>query len=84
MQNYHKSAGCNEQLEQAADRETLKKQLIQDYEAAFSNPYYAASKMLVDMVILPRETRPQLVRLLQILRNKKITHPKCKHGNIPL
>lgn len=72
------------QLEQADDREGLKKRLIREYEVTYSNPYYAASKMLVDLVIPPRETRPHLIRATTILKNKEISHPRRKHGNIPL
>ena len=32
--------------------------------------YYAASRQYVDVVIRPRETRPQLIRALELLRNK--------------
>jgi propionyl-CoA carboxylase beta chain len=35
-------------------------------------------------VILPRETRPRLIRSLAILADKRDTNPKKKHGNIPL
>src|SRR5437899_929047 len=38
----------------------------------------------VDEVILPEDTRPQLCRALQMLRNKRQEVPQRKHGNIPL
>ena len=55
-----------------------------EYEAAFSNPYIAASRGYIDEVILPRETRPRLIRALEILADKRDTNPRKKHGNIPL
>ena len=38
----------------------------------------------IDEVILPRETRPRLIRALEVLADKQDTNPRKKHGNIPL
>jgi propionyl-CoA carboxylase beta chain len=40
--------------------------------------------MLVDSVIKPRETRPQLIKALRMLKNKHRPMPDKRHGNIPL
>jgi acetyl-CoA carboxylase carboxyltransferase component len=61
-----------------------RKRLVAEYEAEFSNPYVAAARGYIDEVILPRETRPRLVRALEILADKRDTNPRKKHGNIPL
>jgi propionyl-CoA carboxylase beta chain len=58
--------------------------LVAEYEEEFSNPYVAAARGYIDEVILPRETRPRLIRTLGILENKRDTNPRKKHGNIPL
>ena len=58
--------------------------LVTEYEAEFSNPYVAAARGYIDEVILPRETRPRLIRSLEILADKRDTNPRKKHGNIPL
>jgi propionyl-CoA carboxylase beta chain len=58
--------------------------LVAEYEAEFSNPYIAAARGYIDEVILPRETRPRLIRALEILADKQDTNPRKKHGNIPL
>ena len=55
-----------------------------DYEAEFANPYVAAARGYVDDVIVPRETRPRLIRALEMLADKRDTNPRKKHGNIPL
>ena len=55
-----------------------------EYEAEFSNPYIAAARGYIDEVILPRETRPRLIRALEVLADKRDTNPRKKHGNIPL
>jgi propionyl-CoA carboxylase beta chain len=58
--------------------------LVAEYETEFSNPYVAAARGYIDEVILPRETRPRLIRALEILADKQDTNPRKKHGNIPL
>ena len=58
--------------------------LVTEYEDEFSNPYVAAARGYIDEVILPRETRPRLIRTLEILEDKRDTNPRKKHGNIPL
>ena len=68
----------------AADPAEERRRLVAEYEAAFSNPYIAASRGYIDEVILPRETRPRLIRALEILADKRDTNPRKKHGNIPL
>jgi propionyl-CoA carboxylase beta chain len=68
----------------ADDPEAERAQLVADYEEQFNNPYVAARYGLVDNVIEPRETRPKLIRALEMLRNKRETLPPKKHGNIPL
>ncbi len=50
----------------------------------FNNPYLAAEHGLVDDVIEPRQTRPRLIKALEMLRNKRESMPPKKHGNIPL
>jgi propionyl-CoA carboxylase beta chain len=57
---------------------------IEEYREKFANPYVAASHGMVDDVIDPRETRIKLIQALDMMRNKKETRPKKKHGNIPL
>ena len=59
-------------------------ELVRNYRNTFANPYKAAELGYVDEVILPEETRPQLCRALQMLRNKRQDVPQRKHGNIPL
>ena len=66
------------------DATAERKRLVSEYEAEFSNPYVAAARGYIDEVILPRETRPRLVRALEILADKRDTNPRKKHGNIPL
>jgi propionyl-CoA carboxylase beta subunit len=68
----------------AADPAAERARLVADYEGNFSNPYIAAARGYIDEVILPRETRPRLIRALEVLADKQDTNPRKKHGNIPL
>jgi propionyl-CoA carboxylase beta chain len=66
------------------DPEKRSQELIREYEEQFNNPYVAAERGFVDEVIEPRETRPRLIRALEMLRTKREAMPPRKHGNIPL
>ena len=72
------------ELAQAEDPETLKKELIDDFTEKFDNPYVAASHGTVDAVIDPAETRPMLIKALEMLVNKREKQQPRKHGNINL
>ncbi len=71
-------------IDAAADPDVERARLIAEYEEQFANPYIAASRGYVDDVILPSETRPRLIRALDLLADKRDTNPPKKHGNIPL
>jgi propionyl-CoA carboxylase beta chain len=68
----------------ADDPVAERRRLVEEYEEEFANPYIAASRGYVDDVIRPMETRPSLIRALEILADKRDTNPRKKHGNIPL
>jgi propionyl-CoA carboxylase beta chain len=68
----------------AADPAARHRELVDDYNRTFANPYVAASLGYLDDVIEPRETRPRLCAALATLDNKRQSLPKKKHGNIPL
>ncbi|MDJ0791035.1 MAG: acyl-CoA carboxylase subunit beta [Acidimicrobiia bacterium] len=72
------------ELAAADDAEARRTELVEDYEERFNNPFVAAEHGLVDDIIEPRETRPRLVRAMEMLRNKRESLPPKKHGNIPL
>ena len=61
-----------------------RKELVGEYNDAFSNPYKAANAGYVDEVILPGETRQRVISALEMFRNKVSSAPAKKHGNIPL
>src|SRR2546422_1455631 len=72
------------EIEGAADREATRKALLKDYRESITNPYFAASRGIIDDVIDPAVTRPKLISALTSLRKKKEFRPRKKHGNIQL
>ncbi len=72
------------ELAGADDPDARRAELIDEYERQFNNPYRAAELGLVDEVIEPSQTRPKLIRALEMLRTKRESLPPKKHGNIPL
>ncbi len=73
-----------EELAAAADPDVERARLVDAYEQEFANPYLAAARGYIDDVIRPSETRPRLIRSLELLGDKRETNPRKKHGNIPL
>jgi propionyl-CoA carboxylase beta chain len=72
------------ELAAADDPEAERARLIAEYNETLANPYLAAERGYVDRVIMPSETRSQVIRALRALRDKRQTLPPKKHGNIPL
>ena len=72
------------ELEAAEDPEATRERLIQEYTEKFSNPFIAAERGYIDAVIEPQETRPRLIKALEMLSTKREVLPARKHGNIPL
>jgi methylmalonyl-CoA carboxyltransferase large subunit len=72
------------EIDDAADKVLRRRELIEEYRRAFSNPYVAAGRRLVDDVIEPWQTPEYLARALDALCSKRETRPPKKHGLIPL
>jgi acetyl-CoA carboxylase carboxyltransferase component len=72
------------EIKAAEKPDDFRQEKIDEYDYKFSNPFYAAEHMLVDKVIKPHETRPQLIKALRMLRNKTRPGTTRRHGNIPL
>lgn len=74
------------ELTSAKDREEAIHKFVREYRERFANPYVAASRGYIDKVIKPRETRPTLTKLLNILISKRDLRPRIpkKHGIMPV
>jgi acetyl-CoA carboxylase carboxyltransferase component len=71
-------------LQNVADPEARRAELVDDYIERYANPYVAAERGYVDDVIDPSDTRAKLIAGLDMLRSKREDLPKRKHGNVPL
>lgn len=72
------------EIEEAENPDEYRQKKIDEYQEQFSNPYAAAARGFVDMIIDPRETRPRLINTFEMLSTKRESLPGKKHGNIPL
>ncbi|WP_165070929.1 acyl-CoA carboxylase subunit beta [Paludisphaera rhizosphaerae] len=72
------------EMDQAPDKAAKRAELIQQYKDAFSTPYVAAGRRLVDDIIEPADTRKHLAQALEYLSTKREQRPPKKHGLIPL
>jgi acetyl-CoA carboxylase carboxyltransferase component len=72
------------EISEAEEPEQRRKELVEEYEREFANPYQVASRGYVDSVIQPSHTRPWLINALKTARSKRVDAPQRKHGNIPL
>ena len=71
-------------LKNSPDAIEIKKNLAKEYRNKFANPYIAAKRGTIDLVIDPMETRPMLISALEMLSNKRESRPWKKHGNMNL
>ncbi len=72
------------ELQQAADPDARKAELVDEYTEKYANPYVAAERGIVDAVIDPAETRQKVVAAFRMIESKREDLPKRKHGNVPL
>ncbi len=72
------------EIKEEEDKEKALEQKVDEFRQKFANPYIAAERGYVDDVIEPVETRPRLIKALNMLDTKVDRNPKKKHGNIPL
>ena len=74
----------HKEIEQAEDPEKVRHAFVEDFEDKFANPYIAASLAYIDDVVTPSQTRPNIIKALEMLMDKRQNLPPKKHGNIPL
>ncbi len=71
------------EISSAKDPKEMRNKLIEEYKQKFANPYDAASKLYIDGVIEPQDTRPVLISALRVLSSKRQDRPRKKHSNMP-
>ena len=72
------------EIAEAEDPQKALEERVKQYRERFANPYIAAERGYLDDVIEPSQTRPKLIRALEMCQNKVDKNPRKKHGNIPL
>ncbi|MGC9522778.1 MAG: acyl-CoA carboxylase subunit beta [Anaerolineae bacterium] len=71
------------ELAEAEDPEALRAKLVAEYRETYANPAYAAQRGILDDVIEPARTRPELVAALRTLQEQPPSGPPKKHGIMP-
>jgi acetyl-CoA carboxylase carboxyltransferase component len=70
-------------IEASDDPDATREQMLAEVKKSI-DPYVAAKNDLVDDIIDPRETRPTIVRGLEMAKDKRIQRPWRKHGVSPV
>jgi acetyl-CoA carboxylase carboxyltransferase component len=71
------------QVEAADDPDAKRDELIANFRKII-DPYIAAGNALIDDIIDPRETRPTVIKALEMAATKKVERPWKKHGVMPV
>jgi acetyl-CoA carboxylase carboxyltransferase component len=71
------------QVEEADDPAAKKAELIATYRGLI-DVYVAARNDMIDDVIDPRETRPTIIRALELAEGKRVERPWKRHGVVPV
>ena len=70
-------------IEAADDPEATRKQM-EDAVRATIDPYIAAGNAMIDDIIDPRETRPVVIKALEMAATKRVERPWKKQGVMPV
>jgi len=73
-----------DEIAKSANPKEMRSTKSQEFREKFANPYVAAERGWLDMLIDPKDTRGVLIKALDSLKNKVRTHPRKRHGTIPL
>jgi acetyl-CoA carboxylase carboxyltransferase component len=71
------------QVEEAEDPAAKRAELVAAYQGLI-DVYVAARNGMIDDVIDPRETRPTIIRALEMSEHKKLERPWRRHGVMPV
>jgi len=74
----------HKELQTVPDRESFLEEKAEEYRRKFANPYLAAAHLHVDDIIDPADSRPRLIRSLEMAMDKAESRPEKKHGIMPL
>jgi acetyl-CoA carboxylase carboxyltransferase component len=71
------------QIEASDDPDATRAQMIEGIRKTI-DPYIAAGNAMIDDVIDPRETRPTVIRALEMADTKRVHRPWKRHGVMPV
>jgi acetyl-CoA carboxylase carboxyltransferase component len=71
------------QIEAAEDPDAKRAELVDSFRKII-DPYIAAGNGMIDDVIDPRETRPVVIRGLEMAERKRVARPWKRHGVMPV
>jgi acetyl-CoA carboxylase carboxyltransferase component len=71
------------QIEASEDPDATRAQMIEGIRKSI-DPYVAAGNAMIDDIIDPRETRPTVIRALEMAATKRVDRPWKKHGVMPV
>ena len=70
-------------IEASDDPEATREAMLEEVRKVI-DPYIAAGNALIDDIIDPRETRPTIIRALEMAKDKRVERPWKKHGVMPV
>ncbi|MDQ5831551.1 MAG: acyl-CoA carboxylase subunit beta [Actinomycetota bacterium] len=71
------------QIEASDDPDATRAEMIEGIRKTI-DPYIAAGNAMIDDIIDPRETRPTVIRALEMAQTKRVDRPWKKHGVMPV
>ena len=71
------------QIEASEDPDATRAEMIEGIRKTI-DPYIAAGNALIDDIIDPRETRPTVIRALEMAETKRVGRPYKRHGVMPV
>ena len=70
-------------IEAADDPDAKRAELVANFQKLI-DPYVPAGNAMIDDIIDPRETRPVVIRALEMAERKRVERPYKKHGVMPV
>ena len=70
-------------IEEAEDPESKRAELVEEVRKSI-DVYLPAGNAMIDDVIDPRETRPTIIRALELAQSKRIERPGKRNGVVPV
>jgi acetyl-CoA carboxylase carboxyltransferase component len=71
------------QIEASDDPDATRAEMIEGIRKTI-DPYIAAGNAMIDDIIDPRETRPTVIKALEMAQSKRVDRPWKRHGVMPV